>query len=87
MGSGSALRQIPGTQVRRRPAVVQVVVLLPPPAHHAVRRGDHDVVHTLAARDPLRQGKQLVGLLFVLINTVVDILYAVVDPRLRARSA
>jgi peptide/nickel transport system permease protein len=28
-----------------------------------------------------------VGLLFVLINTVVDILYAVVDPRLRARSA
>ncbi|MGO4525821.1 ABC transporter permease [Microvirga sp. 2MCAF35] len=27
-----------------------------------------------------------VGLLFVLINTVVDILYAVVDPRLRARS-
>ncbi len=28
-----------------------------------------------------------VGLLFVLINTVVDSLYAVVDPRLRARSA
>ena len=28
-----------------------------------------------------------VGLMFVLINTVVDILYAVVDPRLRARSA
>ncbi|QRM31589.1 ABC transporter permease [Microvirga sp. VF16] len=28
-----------------------------------------------------------VGLLFVLINTVVDILYAVVDPRLRTRSA
>jgi peptide/nickel transport system permease protein len=28
-----------------------------------------------------------VGLLFVFINTVVDILYAVVDPRLRARSA
>lgn len=28
-----------------------------------------------------------VGLLFVLINTVVDILYVVVDPRLRARSA
>lgn len=28
-----------------------------------------------------------VGLLFVLINTAVDILYAVVDPRLRARSA
>jgi len=28
-----------------------------------------------------------VGLLFVLINTVVDILYAVVDPRLRARPA
>ena len=28
-----------------------------------------------------------VGLLFVLINTVVDILYAVIDPRLRARSA
>ncbi|WP_262268597.1 ABC transporter permease [Microvirga yunnanensis] len=28
-----------------------------------------------------------VGLLFVLINAVVDILYAVVDPRLRARSA
>jgi peptide/nickel transport system permease protein len=28
-----------------------------------------------------------VGLLFVIINTVVDILYAVVDPRLRARSA
>jgi peptide/nickel transport system permease protein len=28
-----------------------------------------------------------VGLIFVLINTVVDILYAVVDPRLRARSA
>jgi peptide/nickel transport system permease protein len=28
-----------------------------------------------------------VGLLFVLINTVVDTLYAVVDPRLRARSA
>jgi peptide/nickel transport system permease protein len=28
-----------------------------------------------------------VGLMFVLINTVVDILYAAVDPRLRARSA
>lgn len=28
-----------------------------------------------------------VGLLFVIINTIVDILYAVVDPRLRARSA
>lgn len=28
-----------------------------------------------------------VGLLFVLINTIVDILYVVVDPRLRARSA
>jgi peptide/nickel transport system permease protein len=28
-----------------------------------------------------------VGLMFVIINTAVDILYAVVDPRLRARSA
>ncbi|WP_210485955.1 ABC transporter permease [Microvirga antarctica] len=28
-----------------------------------------------------------VGLLFVIINTIVDVLYAVVDPRLRARSA
>jgi peptide/nickel transport system permease protein len=29
----------------------------------------------------------LVGLIFVLINTLVDVLYAVVDPRLRTRSA
>jgi peptide/nickel transport system permease protein len=28
-----------------------------------------------------------VGLIFVIINTVVDILYAMVDPRLRVRSA
>jgi peptide/nickel transport system permease protein len=28
-----------------------------------------------------------VGFLFVLINTLVDILYAIVDPRLRVRSS
>ncbi len=36
--------------------VVELVVLLPPPAEHAVRRGDHDVVHPLRARDPLGDG-------------------------------
>ena len=37
----------------RGAVVVEVVVLLAPAADHAVRRGDDDVVHALAARDPL----------------------------------
>ncbi len=38
------------------PVVVEVVVRLAPAPDHAVRRGDDDVVHPLAARDPLGEG-------------------------------
>ena len=38
------------------PVVVERVVLLAPAAQHAVRRGHDDVLHQLAARDPVGEG-------------------------------
>lgn len=49
----------------------------------------HALSHAIFARDiPMIQGAALLmGLLFVLINTLVDVVNYILDPRLRAKTA